>query len=302
MDSAYITNIQGYSIHDGPGIRTVVFFKGCPLSCKWCANPECISGKPQMGFIEILCKGCGKCIETCPNNAISIGEDSHRIDYSRCEACGKCRDNCSYGALVKYGDLMTVDEVWDAVKRDKMFYDASNGGVTVSGGEPLLHAAFVRELFELCRSEHIGTCVETCGFVNSSAFTEVMPVTDRFLFDLKHLDSGTHKLYTGCHNDIILKNAALLIEHDADVVFRQPLIPGVNDSPVNIEATADFLKSLGKKALSLELMPFHRMGKDKYRALNIKYPLGDLDIMDNEDLEAVKEAYIDRGINCTISR
>jgi pyruvate formate lyase activating enzyme len=302
MNSAVITNIQGYSIHDGPGIRTVVFFKGCSLSCQWCANPECISGKPQMGFIEVLCHGCGKCIETCPNNAISIDEDKHRIDYSRCEACGKCGDNCNYGALVKYGDLMTVDEVWDAVKRDKMFYDTSNGGVTVSGGEPLLHAPFVRELFELCRGEQIGACVETCGFVDSDAFLEVIPMTDLFLFDLKHLDSDTHKLYTGHNNDKILKNAAFIIEHGADVVFRQPLIPGVNDSPINIEATAGFLKNLGEKALRLELMPFHRMGRNKYKALDMEYPLGELDIMDFEDLEAVKKAYIDRGISCTISR
>jgi len=302
MNSAFITNIQGYSIHDGPGIRTVVFFKGCPLSCNWCANPECISGKPQIGFNEILCKGCGKCIETCPSNAISIGEDKHRIDYSGCDACGKCSDICSYGALVKYGDMMTVDEVWDAVKRDKMFYDTSNGGVTVSGGEPLLHSSFVRALFELCRKEQINTCIETCGFVNSGAFMEVMPVTDLFLFDLKHLDSDIHKEYTGHHNEKILKNAALLIEHDADVVFRQPLIPSVNDSLKNIEETAEFLKNFGEKVLNLELMPFHRMGKDKYKALNMEYPLGDLDIMGNEDLEVVKKAYIDRGINCTISR
>jgi pyruvate formate lyase activating enzyme len=302
MNSAVITNIQGYSIHDGPGIRTVVFFKGCPLSCKWCANPECISGKPQTGFIEILCKCCGKCIDACPNNAISVVEDKPRIDYSLCAACGACRDNCSYGALVKYGDLMTVDEVWDAVRRDKMFYDTSNGGVTVSGGEPLFYAPFVRELFDLCRKERIGTCVETCGFVDSDAFLDVMPVTDLFLFDLKHMDPGAHKMYTGHHNDKILKNAAFIIERGADVVFRQPLIPGVNDSPINIEATAAFLKNLGGNALSLELMPFHRMGSDKYKALNIEYFMDDLVIMDNKDLEAVKKAYIDHGINCTISR
>ena len=148
----------------------------------------------------------------------------------------------------------------------------------------------------------IGTCVETCGFVNSDAFLEVIPVTDQFLFDLKHMDSDTHREYTGHHNDIILKNAAFIIEHDADVIFRQPLIPGVNDSLINIEATAGFLKGLGKKALRLELMPFHRMGQDKYKALNIEYSMENLDIMDNEELEGVKKSYIDRGINCMISR
>lgn len=302
MDTAFITNIQGYSIHDGSGIRTVVFFKGCPLSCQWCANPEAISGKPQTGFLEHLCNGCGKCMETCPNSAINLSENSHRVDYSKCDACGKCSDNCSYGALVKYGEPMTVDEVWDEVKRDKMFYDTSGGGVTVSGGEPLLHAHFVKELFRYCCEEKIGTCVETCGCVPPEAFMDVIPFTDMFLFDLKHMDSDIHKKYTGRHNEKILKNAALLIEQGADVVFRQPLIPGVNDSDSNIEATARFLKNLGERVLKFELMPFHRLGKDKYKALNMEYLLGDLEIMDNETLEKIKKAYISRGINCTISR
>ncbi len=302
MNKAFITNIQGYSIHDGPGIRTVVFFKGCTLSCQWCANPECISGKPQTGFLELLCKGCGKCLETCPNGAINMSEKCHRIDYSKCEACGTCVDNCSYGALVRYGKPMTVDEVWDEVRRDKMFYDESGGGVTVSGGEPLLHSVFVRELFELCHGENINTCIETCGNVNSSALREVIPVTDHFLFDLKHMDSEIHKKYTGQPNDRILENASILVEKKADVIFRNPLIPGVNDTDTNIEATAEFLKGLGDNALRYELMPFHRLGKDKYRALNRDYLLGDLAIMDNEKLEKVKKAYIDRGINCTISR
>ena len=302
MYSALITNIQGYSIHDGPGIRTVVFFKGCPLSCKWCANPECISGKPQVGFIQLLCKGCGKCLETCQYNAINTDENKHRIDYSLCNSCGECAENCSYGALVKYGEPMTVDEVWDAVRRDKMFYDTSGGGVTVSGGEPLLHPAFVRGLFELCHGEKINTCVETCGNVNSNALREVLPVTDHFLFDLKHIDSEIHKKYTGHPNDRILENAALLIENNADIIFRNPLIPGVNDTDTNIEATSEFLKGLGDNALRFELMPFHRMGKDKYKALDMEYALGNLDIMENEAIEAVKKAYIDRGIKCTISR
>jgi pyruvate formate lyase activating enzyme len=302
MESAFITNIQGYSIHDGPGIRTVVFFKGCPLSCKWCANPECISVKPQVGFIELLCKGCGKCLEICQNSAISADENEHRIDYSLCNSCGDCSENCSYGALVKYGVPMTVDEVWDEVKRDKIFYDTSGGGVTVSGGEPLLHPEFVREIFSLCHGEQINTCIETCGSVNSDAFREVFSVTDYFLFDLKHMDPEIHRSCTGCSNERILENAAFLAEHNANIVFRNPLIPGINDTESNIEATAGFLKSLGKNALRLELMPFHRMGMNKYKALDMEYSLDGLEIMEIEEIEAVKKAYIDRGINCTISK
>jgi pyruvate formate lyase activating enzyme len=302
MNTAIITNIQGFSIHDGPGIRTVVFFKGCPLSCRWCANPECLYKKPEIGFLRSLCQQCGKCQEVCPNDAIRSGEDVYRIERSRCDSCGKCVERCDYGALVRYGDLMTVDEVWDAVRRDKMFYDASGGGVTVSGGEPLLHARFVKELFQLCHNERIGTCVETSGFVDADAFLEVIPVTELFLLDLKHMDSVAHKKYTGQFNDQILKNARVIIEKGVKVLFRQPLIPGVNDTMTNIEATAAFLKTLGKKALSLELMPYHRMGQDKYKALNMEYRMEKTHIMGYDELEAIKKAYMDLGIDCSISR
>jgi pyruvate formate lyase activating enzyme len=300
--SAIITHIQGFSIHDGPGIRTVVFFKGCPLSCQWCANPECLSGKPQMGFIEKLCANCGKCLDVCTNNAILRNEGEHRIDYSRCRFCGNCRDQCYYGALVRYGESMTLAEVWDAVRRDKMFYDESGGGVTVSGGEPMLRPAFVRELFELSRQERINTCVETCGCVDPEALLETIPLTDHFLFDLKQMDPEAHRKHTGQSNSTILKNAALLIQHGANVLFRQPLIPGVNNSIENIEATARFLTSLGKNAARLEIMPFHRMGQSKYKALNMLYTMDGLGAADDEQVEAARKAYVQCGIDCTISR
>jgi pyruvate formate lyase activating enzyme len=299
---AMITNIQGFSIHDGPGIRTVVFFKGCPLSCQWCANPECLLGKPQVGFIETLCTNCGKCSEICTNNAICRVDGAHRVDYSRCKACGNCSDHCYYGALVRYGESKTVVEVWDAIRRDKMFYDSSGGGVTVSGGEPLLWSKFIRELFELSHKEFIDTCIETCGLAGPEALLDVIPVTDHFLFDLKHMDSDVHREYTGQPNSQILNNAALVLEKSADVIFRQPLIPGINDSLLNIEATAGFLNGLGKRAARLQLMPYHRMGQGKYKALNMPYTMEGPGIADDKQVEAVREAYIDRGINCTISR
>jgi pyruvate formate lyase activating enzyme len=302
MQSAIVSNIQGYSIHDGPGIRTVVFLKGCPLSCRWCSNPENISPEAEMGFIESLCAHCGKCGDACPNNAICPGESVYRIDHTRCLVCGTCRDNCFYNALVRYGEVMTVDEVWDAVRRDKMFYDASGGGVTVSGGEPLLQVSFVRGLFELCRSEHIGTCMETCGFAPSEALLEVMPVTDSFLFDLKHMDGDVHRRYTGQDNRQILRNAGMLIKDGADVLFRQPLVRGVNDSMTNIDATAGFLSGLGEKALRLQLMPYHRMGQSKYKALNAAHDMDEFVVMDDSEVDALKDAYVDRGIDCTISR
>jgi len=300
--SAVITNIQGFSIHDGPGIRTVVFFKGCPLSCQWCANPECLSGEPQIGFLETLCTDCGECFEICTHGAIRNEKGVHRIDYARCQFCGDCADHCSNGALIRYGEMKTVAEVWDAVRRDKMFYDSSGGGVTVSGGEPLLRAGFVRELFERCRAERIDTCVETCGLVPRDALLDVVPVTDHFLFDLKHMDSKIHNRTTGQPNGQILENAAWILEHSADVVFRQPLIPGINDSVENIEATAAFLSGFGRSGVRLELMPYHRMGQSKYRALNMKYPMNGTAAAADEMMESVKNSYLDRGIRCTISR
>jgi pyruvate formate lyase activating enzyme len=300
--SAIITNIQGFSIHDGPGIRTVVFFKGCPLSCQWCANPECLSDTPRMGFIETLCAHCGTCLDVCTNNAIRDTEGEHRIDYSRCKSCGRCKDQCYYGALVRYGESMTLAEVWKEVKRDKMFYDSSGGGVTASGGEPLLWAGFVRELFKLCRQERINTCVETCGFADPETLLEIIPVTDYFLFDLKHMDPDAHRKYTGQSNAQIMRNAALLLEQGADVVFRHPLVPGINDSIRNIEATAGFLTGLGGKAARLEIMPYHRVGESKYRALNMVYAMNGVAAADDEQLEAVRKAYVQCGIKCTISR
>jgi pyruvate formate lyase activating enzyme len=197
---------------------------------------------------------------------------------------------------------MTVSEVWGAVRRDKMFYESSGGGVTVSGGEPLLRAVFVRELFERCKGGGIDTCVETCGFVTQEALLAVLPVTDHFLFDLKHLDAHVHEQYTGWPNDRILANASLLVERGADVLFRQPLIPGVNDSPENIAATAEFLGRLGTDSARLELMPYHRMGQAKYRVLDMQYPMEGAEPDGAKAAEVAATAYKALGVNCTISR
>ena len=301
-ETAVITNIQGFSLHDGPGIRTVVFFKGCPLACRWCANPECISGSPQTGFLQTLCARCGRCLDVCPNGAIRREEHVHRIDYSRCQACGICVERCGYGALVRYGEIMTVDEVWDAVRRDRMFYDSSGGGVTVSGGEPLLKAKFVRELFTRCKEDGIDTCVETCGFAGRESFIEIMTVTDHFLFDLKHIDAAAHQAHTGQPNEHILANSAFLMKHGANILFRKPLIPGVNDNPENIAATAAFLADIGASDVGFELMPYHRMGHGKYRALDIKYPMETVESCSDDTAEAARASYEAKGVRCTVSR
>ena len=298
---ATVTNIQGYSIHDGPGIRTVVFLKGCPLRCKWCANPENLEDKLQIGWISKLCTGCGRCAKTCRFGAILPGED-HRIDREACTRCGECVDTCFYKALVRYGEQMTAEEVFGKVRRDKMFYDTSGGGVTVSGGEPLTHPDFVKELFTLCRGEEIHTCIETCGCVPQKAMETVLPETDLFYFDLKIADPEIHRQYTGMDNEQILSNARYLAGAGADILFRQPLIPGINDSESNIEKTAAFIRSLNRPDLAIQLMPYHRMGLSKYAALDKPYELEEIQIMAGEDVEKVRSSYEAQGVTCTISK
>lgn len=297
---ALITNIQGYSIHDGPGIRTVVFFKGCGLLCKWCANPECISRHVQTGFIGNLCAQCGKCVAVCPRGAINTDATMHRIDYGRCAGCGICVDACYYGALVRYGEKMSVEETFQAVRRDKMFY-ADNGGVTVSGGEPLLYPEFVAELFELCVNDKISTCVETSGFAKSENLLRILPLTDYLLFDIKHLNSDVHLEYTNRPNNLILDNARLAADSGADILYRVPLIPGVNDGIENIEETAGFLKQIQPEP-KVQLMPYHRLGDSKYKALNMPYAFRGIDEIPRDKIEEARDSFVRFGIDCSISK
>jgi pyruvate formate lyase activating enzyme len=296
-----VTNIQGYSIHDGPGIRTVVFFKGCGLECLWCSNPECISPQPEVGFIKTLCTKCGECAGVCPVGALvyEVGKLPH-IDHARCTGCGLCSSVCSYKAIVHYGKSMNAEEIFDTVSRDKMFYEASGGGVTVSGGEALLQPQLVSDLFEQCRRTKIHTCIETSGYIAESALKQVLPYTDYILYDLKHMNSDKHLQYTGQPNSAILSNAKIAAASGVEMLFRMPLIPGVNDDLQNIKETAEFLNSLGK-ALRIELMPYHRLGKGKYESLDREYRFSGVLPPELDNIESVKKAFEDKGIICMVS-
>jgi pyruvate formate lyase activating enzyme len=298
-----VTNIQGYSIHDGPGIRTVVFLKGCGLECQWCSNPECISPLPEVGFIKTLCTRCGKCAEVCPTGALVFEEGKlPYIDRKRCSGCGECSVICSYKAIVQYGKQMNADEIFDTVNRDKMFYDSSGGGITVSGGEPLLQPEFIYSLFEKCHKVGIHTCIETSGCASESALRKVLPNTDYVLYDLKHMNSDKHRQYTSKPNGIILSNAKIVVDSSVETLFRMPLIPGINDDLQNIETTADFLHGLGNNTCLIELMPYHQLGKGKYESLDRKYNLPDISPPEPEQIESVKRVFEDFGITCLISR
>ncbi|MDR1822179.1 MAG: glycyl-radical enzyme activating protein [Oscillospiraceae bacterium] len=297
METAVVTNIQGYSVHDGPGIRTVVFLKGCPLACRWCANPENLSPEPELGFLEALCRECGKCGDACGHGAVT--PQAGRIDRTRCARCFSCADACFYGALVRYGERMTSAEVLEKVKRDKMFYDSSGGGVTFSGGEPLMRADFVAEVLRLLKNDGISTCIETCGFAPWTAFKKTLPFTDCWYFDLKILDGARHREYTGVSNERILLNAEKLVKSGADVLFRRPLIPGVNDGDKELEATAGFLSKIG--GARLQLMPYHRLGQAKYKALGLEYEMPEIK---GSELAAERACNLLSRLNisCTISK
>jgi pyruvate formate lyase activating enzyme len=301
--TSLVTNIQGYSIHDGPGIRTVVFLKGCGLECQWCSNPECISHLPEIGFIKNLCTKCDKCAEVCPHGALDLQVDEFpRIDRARCNGCGECSSACSYKALILYGKEMNAEEIFDVVNRDKLFYEASGGGVTVSGGEALLQPQLVCELFKKCRQAGIHSCIETSGYAAKSALKQVLPYTDYILYDLKYINSEKHRQYTGKPNELILSNAKMAASSDKEVLFRMPLIPGINDDEQNINETANFLRGLGNKALHIELMSYHRLGKGKYESLDRRYPLTDVLSPESVHLESIKKAFESNGVVCSVSK
>lgn len=298
-----VTNIQGYSIHDGPGIRTVVFMKGCGLECQWCSNPECISPRPEVGFIKKLCTGCGKCTDVCPNGALDYRTDELvLIDRARCDGCGICCSACSYQALVLYGKAMTAEEIFDVVNRDKMFYESSGGGVTVSGGEALLQPQLVSDLLKKCRKAGIHTCIETSGYAVESALKQVLPLTDYILYDLKLMNSEKHRQYTSKSNELVLSNAKIVVDSGVETLFRMPLIPNINDDEQNIKETAQFLHALGDNALRIELMPYHQLARGKYESLDREYPLPDVPSPDSAHVESVISTFESLGIECTISK
>jgi pyruvate formate lyase activating enzyme len=299
-----VFSVQFFNLHDGPGTRTLVFFKGCPLSCQWCANPESMSRRPELGLTRSKCDGCGKCIDACPEQALSVDEGTAlRIDRQRCNACGECIPACGLEALTIYGKEMTAREVFDEVYRDKMFYEGTGGGVTVSGGEPLLQPRFLVAVLELCRGAGIHTCLETTGYASREICERVLPLTDHVLFDLKHMDSRVHREFTGKANTRILENAALVAGSGMPVMFRIPLVPGFNDTLQNIGATAEFIKNLaGDNIQGLELMPYHRMGTGKYEALDKRYSFAHLQPPSPDYVESVKKRFEERGVSCTVSR
>ena len=295
-----IFNIQKFSIHDGPGIRTTVFMKGCPLRCRWCSNAESMNPQPELGIIRSRCNHCGKCLKVCPEEAIEFDDNGIiRFDRDKCSACGECVAVCSPEALTVYGKKVTVDDVFKMISRDKSFYEGSDGGITVSGGEPLRQADFVAALFQKCRQAGIRTCLDTCGHAATDKLKKVLTFADYVLYDIKHMDAECHQQFTGVTNDLILNNARVVARSGTPVLFRIPLIKDVNDTKQNITETARFLKMQGNGA-SVELLPYHRLGIGKYQTLDRLYPGENFITPSSEEIESARHIFEDYGVNCQV--
>ena len=265
MESGLVFNIQRYSIHDGPGIRTTVFLKGCPLRCSWCHNPEGISPESAVVVLENRCLQCGQCRTVCPQ-AKAAGNGSLSGEPARCIRCGACVEVCPTGARQLVGRRMSVREVLTEVLKDRIFYEESDGGATFSGGEPLMQPRFLKEVLEACRAEGIHTAVDTSGYAPKEDLLSVAPLTDLFLYDLKAVDDERHRQGTGVSNALILDNLLALGGIHQNIWIRAPLVPGFNDGPDQVEAVARFAASVpGMRQVNL--LPYHAMAAHKWMSL-----------------------------------
>jgi len=285
MTIGTVFNIQRYSIHDGPGIRTTVFLKGCPLNCWWCQNPESQLSGQEMVFWENRCIGCAACSTICPSGAIQMENKKPVTDKSKCNLCGECSRICPTQAWKMIGKKMTVEEVLKEIEKDLVFYEESGGGVTFSGGEPLGQSEFLESLLNGCRENKIHIAVDTSGHISWGILNKIHSKVDLFLYDLKIMDNERHKKYTGLSNEIILENLMKLSSVHHNIIVRFPLIPGINDDYQNIKKTGEFLSSL--KIAQVNLLPYHYIGIDKYKKLGKKYKLADIQPPSKEKLSEV---------------
>ncbi|HEY32049.1 MAG TPA: glycyl-radical enzyme activating protein [Dehalococcoidia bacterium] len=289
--------IQRYSVQDGPGLRTTIFMKGCPLRCQWCQNPESLSLHPDLMTHDTKCMLLGKCADACPLGAITIDRKSRKIDRAKCDLCFHCVDTCPTKALSKVGEYMTVAEVMAEIERDELFYRRSGGGVTVSGGEPLLQWQFVHRLLEACKQRHLHTALDTCGYAQWPILEKVLEHVDLVLYDIKHIDPELHKKATGKSNQRILRNLHLIPPHKK-VWLRLPLIPGFNDSRENLTELGKLGQEIGVEKVSI--LPYHKLAEEKYRQLGMQRKMSPLKPPTKRQLQKVQPLIESFGLQVTI--
>ena len=291
-----VFNIQRYSIHDGPGIRTTVFFKGCSLRCFWCHNPESMDLNPQIQIFPRKCISCGNCFEACPFHAHYINEGQRFFKREICRGCGECAGTCYGEALVLTGKMMTGEEIIKEVEKDRPFYKNSDGGVTFSGGEPLLQKEFLKALLMGSKDRGLHTAVDTAGNVPWQSFKEILPYTDLFLFDIKAYSEKIHKQATGAGNSRIIENLKLLTTENNDIWIRIPVIPDINDNMEEMEKISAYLAGL-KRIKQIELLPYHQFGAGKYETLGMEYKAMKCVPPNKELMDRLEGLFIKKGLN-----
>jgi len=287
MPTGNIFNIQKYSIHDGPGIRTTVFFKGCPLNCWWCHNPESQSSFPELIFWKDRCIHCKTCITTCPLGALTLEDGLVLTDKGKCTLCGECVQKCPTIAREIIGQKMTVEEIMEEIEKDGVFYRESGGGVTFSGGEPLMQQDFLEELLRNCHQKKIHTTLDTTGYCNWHFLDGISRFVDLFLYDIKIMNDEAHIKYTGVSNQIILENLKKLSAKGENIIIRIPIIPDINDDMQNITDIGKSLKSMNIKFI--ELLSYHNIASEKYARLGKSYALEDTRVPDKDKLSKISK-------------
>ncbi len=296
----FLADIQRFAIHDGPGIRTLVYMKGCPLKCLWCSSPHTQKTSHDLLHNELDCKVCGTCVELCPNNVFTIsGEDGLNIDRELCTYCGQCVDFCPNQALKLIGHHVTSEELFQDVNKDSPFYRRSKGGVTVGGGEPILQLEFVTEFLKRCKQVYMHTAIETCGYRKWDNMENLLKYVDLVYIDIKHMNPIIHKELTGVSNEKILANARR-ISKIKPMIIRIPVVPGCNDTDENITATARFASELGENLKRIDLLPYHKFGTQKYTRLGMKYKIPDVEPPSNDHMERLKDIVESCGVKAQV--
>jgi pyruvate formate lyase activating enzyme len=295
-----IFDLKKYAINDGPGIRTTVFFKGCPLSCRWCHNPEGQSSAPEIMVRPARCLAdCSQCVSVCPEQAVTKPALAPVLDRPRCTVCGKCADVCPAQAIQVVGRRITASELLREIENDRIFQEESGGGVTFSGGEPLSQPDFLSEILDYCRKKEVHSTVDTCGFAPAEVLDTIAPKTDLFLYDLKLMDEKRHAAFTGVSNRPMLENLRRLSAAGHKTVVRIPVIPGVNDDEENIRLTAEFLRSLGTIS-DISLLPYHKLGREKYGGLDKESGGEEFSPPSEETLQLIKKALEGYGFRVSL--
>lgn len=300
----YIFEIQKMSTEDGPGIRTTVFFKQCPLRCVWCHNPESLLKKPTIMWYETKCIGCRSCLDVCPEDALCLDQQGMHINRKKCNACGKCVEECPATAMRQLGKWWTLNDLMDTILKDRAYYVKSNGGVTASGGEAAMQTEFVREFLKRCKQNGIHTALDICGVLPRSRYEQLLPYVDLYLYDIKEIDPDRHKNFTGMSNEHLLDNLKWLVKAGpkanpkAKIWIRTPIIPGYTDTRENIEAIGDFIvNDLNNEIQRWDLLAFNNLAQDKYIRMDLDWELEGQPLMTKKEMENIHDIAAATGVN-----